>query len=303
MRLKYNFLIILWFGIFILGCQKQYAYRSKVKVNKQEIVKAKPEPKDKEGEREGEERVEMGEITAGEGVQNILPFLPIIKLEFGKKENKRDSVVTAFRKEYKSLKQKFPENESSVKYSNLTLFAGIALLVLSFFIGLEVGFLLALLMGLFGIFLIIFNLVKRHRIENKELIERKKAFRNSADGREILGLKYRRNLSLVLMFLTLTSLLIFINSSPIFLFMLFAGPALLGAGIVSFKLDIDHQDEEVQIIAIILGAAATILLIFLLFVLAISTVSIFFPLLLLALALLLFFIGRELAKIYSPKRY
>jgi hypothetical protein len=85
--------------------------------------------------------------------------------------------------------------------------------------------------------------------------------------------------------------------------MLFAGPALLGAGIVSFKLDIDHQDEEVQIIAIILGAAATILLIFLLFVLAISTVSIFFPLLLLALALLLFFIGRELAKIYSPKRY
>ena len=298
------------FGIVLLGCQQQYAYRSKVKVNKQEIVKAKPEKgeererereRGREGERVGEERVERGEITAGEGVHNILPFLPIIKLEFGKKENKRDSVVTEFRKEYKSLKQKFPENESSAKYSNLILFVGVALLVLSLFIGLEVGFLLALLMGLFGVFLIIFNLVKRHRIENKELIERRKKYLSTTEGAEERGLRSRRTLSILFLLLTLLSILMFFALE--FAIFLFFSPMLLAAGIVGYRNDLDRKDSDLHILAIVVGALGLAFLIFLLVFLVILGAVIIYPILLLVLALVLFGIGKALSSIYLPKSY
>ncbi len=289
--------MILLFGIFLLGCQQQYAYRSKVKINKQEIVKAKD--KEREREREREERVEREEITASEGSINVLPYLPKIQFDFVNKQYKRDSIVTEFRKEYKSFKQKFPKNAPVAKNANLFLFVGIAILFLSILLIPNLG-LIAVIFALFGLVLIIFNLIKRHKVENKALIEKRKKYLSTTEGAEERGLRSRRTLSILFLSLTLLSVLMFLSGG--FVIFLFFAPMLLAAGIVGYRNDLDRKDSELHILAIVVGALGLAFLILLLVFLALLG-AIINSLLFLALVLVLLGIGKALSSKYLPKSY
>lgn len=293
----------------LFACQSRYGYLSKVRVgsaSKQKVEKNKLDKTSSDKEKIHEEisspeKQQEQEVTASEGAINMLLYLPKIQFDFGNKQHKRDSVVAEFRQEYKSLKQKFPKSEPIAKHSNLPLIAGIAFMLFSILLLPSLGY-IAIIFAVFGLIIILVNLLGRHKVENKELIEKKKAYKRSDEGSEKMALKYRRILSLVLMFLTLLSLFAFTSTGLILVYMLFAGPALLASGIVGYQLDLDGKDSVIHIIAIIIGAAATILLVFLLVILAFYIGTVIYSLLFLALALLLFWVGRELAKIHSPKR-